>query len=559
MSTTSLQPAPLVNVQLYEHQKTGVEWMMEQEKRANQNTSAGCTGGLLADDMGLGKTIQALTLIAKSHVGPTLVVCPLSLLYQWKEEAEKKVATSLRIRIYHGAERRRTANFYDYDIVLTTYSCLMYDHPAVPSQSWGARKFTWKRISCPYHVAGPLLRTKWLRVVLDEAQMIKNPCARTAYAARALSAQYRWCLSGTPVQNKVDEVSSIWSFLCPTYTLHRHSNDNVKLLQQNSIRRTKVEILPWLPGKTVVTHPIKFTDEEQEVSNKIQLYAKRLFKRIRRRGADGVDMAMLLLLLTRMRQVCDHTKLVKADMDFDPEAYLEEVEQDAIIHIQQQQQHKQQQQQVDKMMTVEQKEIIKKQAEAERLMELEEMKKLKKVDIQYSSKQKRIYRLLRKLRRSAPGEKVIIFSHFVQMLHLISDGLDKLGWTYGLFTGKLNLQERNACLENFRNNSNCNILLMSTKAGNVGLNLACANHVIHTEPWWNPFVDEQATDRVHRLGQKKHVYVHFFTIEQSIENRILLLQEKKKKMFNEIFSADNLATLSSPSRLGMREIGYLLG
>lgn len=170
----------------------------------------------------------------------------------------------------------------------------------------------------------------------------------------------------------------------------------------------------------------------------------------------------------------------------------------------------------------------------------------------YSTKHKKINRLLRKLEPT--GDKIIVFSTFTTFLDIVGHGLDALKWKYSKFTGKLSMHQRDKILEDFNNNPTTNILLMSTKAGNVGLNLVSANHVILCEPWWNPFVDEQAQDRVHRIGQEKHVIVHRLYVKNSIEDRILMIQDAKAKMFSEVFDK-NLVN----SSMTMNEMQFLVG
>src|SRR5947209_1245044 len=204
-----------LTVNLYPHQVIGVAWMLEQETSKPY-------AGLLIDSMGLGKSLQAIAVIVSKHPEPkpTLIVAPLAVLPKWKAEIETKVAISLRVLVYHGTER--VTNFNDYDIVLTTYGTLSVEHPELERLCDDRKtRFTPLLMKerdaelAPKYIRryGALLRQRWMRVVLDEAQMIKNWRARVSYAARALMASHRWCLSGTPIQNSRDEAISLMSFI----------------------------------------------------------------------------------------------------------------------------------------------------------------------------------------------------------------------------------------------------------------------------------------------------------------------------------------------------------
>ena len=479
----------LLNAALFPHQINGVKWMINCERTY--------CAGLLADDMGLGKSYQCLSLMAHQQPSPsddrrtTLIVLPLSLIQQWKNEITSKINLPWKVAVYHGDSRKST-EFSAYDVIITTYQCLAKDHPKIPKGCRRVVRFTpyARRSNIPdlSDEYGPLLKHKWYRVVLDESQNIKNGACLTAVAARALDATYRWCLSGTPIQNSYDEVHSITSFLFKQIdTRHTDVDD---LLHKVTLRRLKENVMKDLPTKTIKDIQLTMTEEEKYIYNTFEEKAQDEISEIISKGnlRDG-GMASILTLLLRWRQICDH-----------PNLFLN-------------------------------------------------------TTLKYSSKQQKVLRLLRQIMESKPGEKVVIFSHFVEMISMYEAPLKLLGWNYVTFIGSMNSKQREAALSTFKEDANVRIILMSTKAGNVGLNLVNANHVILTEPWWNPFVDDQAVDRVHRIGQEKAVRIYKLVIKGTIEERILDIQAHKRNMFAQVFGGE--VTKGGQAGLSMSDIMYL--
>ena len=486
-----------IKVEPFPHQINGIKWMTKQE-------TIYWRGGILADDMGLGKSFQTLATIVNCAIpGTTLIVMPLSLISQWQKEIVEKLSIPLKVAVYHGSGRGNVA-FGDYDIVLTTYGTLSrdFDQNGMKKKGEGRRRkgrFNPYIRPEPKHTPhssseldhGPLLRYNWLRVVLDECQQIKNGGSVVANAAHALNARFRWLLSGTPIQNKREEFMSMYRFV------QGKSTNSVKhaleeLLPQ-ILRRTKDEVLT-LPTKKIVRQSNILVDQERAIYDKYEEVTKAEAYDIIHSGKNRMKQsAELLILLLRMRQIADHPRLVLPDCP-----------------------------------------------------------------VEFSSKQKKIMRILRSLRRRGieknRTEKIVVFSTFVEMLKKLKESLDALGWNYTTFVGSMSMKERQASLDRFNTDETCNILLMSTKAGNVGLNLTCASTVILSEPWWNPFVDEQAMDRVHRIGQKRKTVIYQMVSKGTIEERILYIQQKKKEMFAEFF--DN-GTVSGRTGLGVEDMKYL--
>lgn len=470
-------------------------------------------GGILADDMGLGKTFQTLALIVNhpqwedasdTHrpesarkFGTTLIVMPLSLIPQWKNEITSKISTPLKVGVYHGTDRKKMV-FSEYDIVLTTYACLAKDLFAYIEAQQQQQPTAQNRFH-PYGSAGSagkkgkgekqganLLDFNWYRAILDECQQIKNIKCVTAKAAHEVKARYRWCLSGTPVQNKRREFMSLYRFV-----MGRVTNSVTRAIEDMEgyiLRRTKDAVLQ-LPEKEIDCSTTLMSDEEKNIYKSFEEESSEKVYDLLHGGSMMKSMHNILLILLRMRQFSDHPRLVSPDCS-----------------------------------------------------------------IRYSSKQQKIMRILRDVRQNVDG-KVVVFSTFVEMLRLLESNLIKLGWKYSFFHGGMNGGQREKALECFNTDPDCNILLMSTKAGSVGLNLTTAKTVILTEPWWNPFVDEQAMDRVHRIGQDSAVKVHQLIMKDTIEERILTLQKNKKRMFAEIF--DKYGGTSGNTGLSRTDIEYL--
>jgi superfamily II DNA or RNA helicase len=435
------------------YQKDGLAWL--------QFLRAAGLGGVLADDMGLGKTVQALAHFAVEQAEgrldrPVLVICPTSLVSNWKSEASR-FAPRLRTLVLHGPNR--AADFgalAEHDLVITTYPLLARDHAVLAAQQW--------------HI-----------VVLDEAQMIKNPMATTSRLARTLRARQRLCLSGTPLENHLGELWSLFDFLMPGLLGDRRQfgwryrgpiekDGDVERQAQLArrvapflLRRTKAQVASDLPPKTEITEAIELGDGQRAIYESVRLAMHaNVLAAIAQRGLAASGIVILDALL-KLRQACCDPRLLKLAT---PQAAKA------------------------------------KSAKLERLMEL-------------------LPQLL------AEGRSVLLFSQFTAMLALIEAELKTLAVPYVVLTG--DTRNRETPINRFQSGE-VKLFLISLKAGGVGLNLTAADTVIHYDPWWNPAVEEQATGRAHRIGQDKPVFVHRLTTVGTVEEKMAELKERKQAL-----------------------------
>ena len=438
---------------LRSYQEQGLAWL-QFLRRAG-------LGGVLADDMGLGKTVQALAHLAVEQAEgrldrPALVVCPTSLVPNWQAEASR-FAPSLRTLVLHGPDRLdRFASIGGHDLVITTYPLLGRDHAVLTAQDWQV-------------------------VILDEAQTIKNPLAATSKLARTLRAGQRLCLSGTPLENHLGELWSLFDFLLPGFLGDRkqfgwryrapiEKAGNVEcqtLLAQRIapflLRRTKEQVASDLPPKTEITETVEMGDGQRAIYEGIRLamHAK-VRAAIAKRGLAGSGIVILDALL-KLRQACCDPRLLKLATAKAAKA---------------------------------------KSAKLERLLEM-------------------LPQMLEE------GRSVLLFSQFTSMLALIEAELTRLALPYMLLTG--DTKDRTVPVRRFQSGE-VKLFLISLKAGGVGLNLTAADTVIHYDPWWNPAVEDQATDRAHRIGQDKPVFVHRLTTAGTIEEKMEVLKARKQAL-----------------------------
>ncbi len=423
-------------------------------------------GGCLADDMGLGKTVQTIALLLNEKEQgrkPSIVIVPASLLFNWEREA-RQFAPSMLVMLFHGPERRKygTTEMKCADLVLTTYGTAMRDITLL------------KRVPFNY-------------IVIDEAQAIKNPASRVGKAIKELNARHRLALSGTPVENNLSELWSIFSFLNPGMLgTYRHFAQNFakpverdgqpeaaqvlqKMLFPFILRRTKQQVATDLPPKT---ESVIYTEMLPRQRTLYQItrdtYRGRIMQSIDQLGMEKSGLQILEGLL-RLRQICCHPALM--DPVFNGE----------------------------------------------------------------SGKFKLLDGILEDI--ISEGHKVLIFSQFVKALELIRKRLTTIGVKSEILTGKT--RDRAAVVDRFQNCRDVPVFLISLKAGGTGLNLTSAEYVIHLDPWWNPAAENQASDRAYRIGQKNHVFVYKLIMKDSIEERVLALQESKKQLVDQIIRTEN--------------------
>ncbi len=446
-------------------------------------------GGCLADDMGLGKTVQVLALLearrarrqehpsdAPGRPGPTLVVAPRSLIFNWREEATR-FAPKLRVIDHTGINRAKSIDaFADHDLVLTTYGTLRNDVAMLKD-----------------------LRFDYL--VLDEAQAIKNAASESAKAVRLLNGDHRLVLSGTPVQNHLGELWSIFEFLNPgmlgTARAFQAGGAGARIVEDSTrqvlaralrpfiLRRTKAQVARDLPERLEQTIHCELEGKQRKLYDELrEHYRHSLLARIER---DGIRRSKIQILeaLLRLRQAACHPGLIDKSKIGMGSAKL-----DALMP---------------------------------QLAEVTE-----------------------------EGHKALVFSQFTSFLSIVRDRLDAAKMPYEYLDGKT--RNRQEVVERFQNNADCRLFLISLKAGGLGLNLTAAEYVFLLDPWWNPAVEAQAIDRAHRIGQTRQVFAYRLIAKDTVEEKVLKLQESKRELADAIINADN----SVISKLGREELELLL-
>ncbi len=448
-------PSELKDV-LRDYQKTGFSWLFM--------LASYRLGGILADDMGLGKTLQVISFLLSQKSAkkpPALVVSPTSLLYNWLDEIEK-FAPRLQAVIVTGSKSEREMILKDAlisaDVIITTYHTLRRD-----IDFYEKERFSF--------------------IFLDEAQQIKNPVTKAAKAVKCLKADASFALTGTPLENSLTELWSLFDFLMPGYLKSRKqfqsqfenaivcakdqqkSADLLRYISPFILRRLKKDVLEELPDKVERKMISEMTDEQRKVYNAWFVQAKKEFAAELRAHGFGELRIKILAILTRLRQIA-----------CDPSLFLENYE-----------------------------------GGSGKLAMLEEVVK----------------------DAVASGHRILIFSQFKTMLSRIAERLYAMDLTYNYLDGATPALERMRRVRDF-NEGVDSIFLISLKAGGTGLNLTGADMVIHYDPWWNPAVEEQATDRAYRLGQKNNVQVLKFITKDTIEEKIYALQEKKKALIDQV-------------------------
>ncbi|OAX34772.1 hypothetical protein K503DRAFT_774190 [Rhizopogon vinicolor AM-OR11-026] len=595
-------------ITLLPHQILGRAWMRERE-------SGKKTGGILADDMGLGKTIQTLTRIVDGRAkksdkvdgwaATTLVVCPVALVSQWASEIQK-MAVGLRVIEHHGQSRTTDPlKLKSAHVVVTSYSIVASEYatfaPEVKDESKSKSKakkaasqsdsdsddvVTKKR---PGRAKGKdaLFRVKWFRIVLDEAHNIKNRNTKAAVACCELEGKYRWCLTGTPMQNTVDELFSLLKFLRARplndwQTFNEQIAKPVKagrpvraikrlhvVLKSIMLRRTKDHLLN---GKPIITLPAR---NLSVVQCKFDTDERAFYKTLSERMATELDKLVqadeasknythVLLMLLRLRQACNHPSLVYKDYRIDSEAAEprpaknDDADEDAdelaslLGQMGVSNGKKCQLCQTDLASSDADHcpDCTPIAAKARRKSVAESTARDPNLPPD-SAKTRKILELLRDIdKRSESTEKTIIFSQFTSMLDLIEPFLTAKGIKYARYDGSMTKDKREESLEKIRSSKSTRCILISFKAGSTGLNLTCCNNVILVDMWWNPALEEQAFDRAHRFGQTRDVNIFKLTIPETVEERILELQEKKRELAKAALSGEKMKNM----KLGMDDL-----
>lgn len=438
------------------YQRQGIEWLYFLRSYH--------FAGILADDMGLGKTLQTLSVVSMERVArrPSLVVCPKTLLYNWKLEA-KKFFPDLRVLIYDGFPQERRAMrkiMKHHDLVVVSYGTLKQDEDAFSQ---------------------PTLRFHY--AVLDEAQFIKNHATKNAQIVKKLNADYRLALTGTPLENSVADLWSLYDFLMPGFLGSykdfaqqfqkpiMDAGDGLALehlrrkVEHFMLRRTKAEVLQELPPKIEQVSQCHLSEEQNILYQQILAKVRGdVFEAVQHKGFQSAQIH-ILAGLTKLRQACNHPALLTKDKNF---------------------------------RTYE-------SAKLDMCMEL--------VDEVVES-----------------GRKVLIFSQFTKMLDIVSAALKDKNVAHVYLSGKT--KNRQSMIDAFTTDPAIPVFLISLKAGGTGLNLTAADTVIIFDPWWNPSVENQAIDRTHRIGQTKTVNVYRLLTTGTIEEKIQALKQKKQRLFD---------------------------
>ena len=419
-------------------------------------------GGILADEMGLGKTIQTMAFLLSNKDKKSIVITPTALIYNWKNELEK-FAPTLKVGLLHAAKSERGKildNIDNYDVILTTYTTYKNDIDK------------YKNINFDY-------------CIIDEAQNIKNPDAIITKAIKNVNAKVKFALTGTPIENNLMELWSIFDFIMPGYLYNKskfksifvNNDKNIielkNLIKPFILRRTKKEVITELPDK--IEQKI-IIDLEKEHKRAYKGYVNLITRKIKENNQDNIT---VFSYLTKLRQLC-----------LSPELMVKN----------------------------------------------------------YQGKNSKLDVLINIINDSS-DEKILVFSQFTKVLEVIGKRLNEENISYSYLDGKTSAKDRVKLVEEFNTNNN-KVFLISLKAGGTGLNLTSANIVVHFDPWWNPAVEDQASDRAHRIGQKNVVNVIKLIAKGTAEERVINLQETKKELIEDVINGnlDNSSTLKNLSK-----------
>ncbi|MGL6186702.1 MAG: DEAD/DEAH box helicase [Clostridium chrysemydis] len=447
-----------INATLREYQIFGVKWLIEKYNLK--------LGGILADEMGLGKTLQIIALLILKRPIKTLIVSPTSLIYNWQNEIIK-FAPNLNYKVIAGSKSERCdliKNIKSNEVIITSYNSLRIDKDLYEN-------------------------LKFDLLVLDEAQYIKNPSSLTARTCKSLNANCKFALTGTPIENNLLDLWSIFDFILPGY-LFSKEDFNVKynrnlnedecikdelnnLITPFILRRTKNEVLKDLPPKIEKTLTVKMTKEQEKIYLSYSKYVTSIIKKEMKEDTFGKNKIKMLSYLTKLRQISISPKLTINSYTSD------------------------------------------------------------------SAKFRAAYDLI--IKSIENNKKILVFSQFTTALKEFSNLLQKKSINFFYLDGKTKASDRIELVNSFNSESKCNVFLISLKAGGTGLNLTSANVVIHLDPWWNPSVENQANDRAHRFGQKEPVEIIKIVSKDTIEEKVLNLQNQKNMLIKSILENGNLS------------------
>ena len=453
-----------LKAQLRDYQKLGYSWL--------KNLDEYGLGGILADDMGLGKTVQVLSVICKylenvKQKKPSLVVCPSSLMLNWQSEIEKFTKGISSIVIHGSLEDRQKQikEIPNYDIIITSYELLKRDIDEYKKYDYNFKY-----------------------IIADEAQYIKNNSTKNAKAIKEIKAQTRYALTGTPIENSLSELWSIFDFIMPGYLFsykkfkelyeapivrlndEETTNKLKRLINPFILRRIKKEVLTELPDKTISILNSDMAEEQKDIYFSYLAKARKDVEEELKDNDIEKNQIKILALLTRLRQICCH-----------PSLFIENY-----------------------------------YGESGKLSQCIEIVK----------------------DGISSGHKILLFSGYTSMFDIIEKKIKQEGIKYLKLTGQTKVNQRLELVDEFNNNDNIKLFLISLKAGGTGLNLTGADMVIHYDPWWNLSAENQATDRTYRIGQKRNVQVYKLITKNSIEEKIYDLQKRKEMLIDNMLSAN---------------------
>eukprot|EP01133_Synstelium_polycarpum_P003601 gene3601-4125_t len=638
-----MNPHPYIQATLRTHQKEGLYWMMHRERNPSvtfnatisdywrkyrfqdgtdlyynnysdnmfaPKTNNMISGGLLADDMGLGKTVMSIALILSNHPlitshpqhteifkdmrasSPmarrrkelpkcTLVICNSTLVKQWAEEIEKFVSeqAGLKVKVYHLDRKKQLNDFYNYDVVITTHGIF--------GKEW--------RDHCNAIAEGgrsdvpPLHNIYWWRIILDEAQVCKKT-TQLFDALQNIQAVNRWCLTGTPVQNYLDEMFPHLHFLnvhpiatnIKNWRVYIEKPMNIRLLRSTLkpilLRRTKdhVKVELNLPPKDIELVELKFNEEEEAYYAVLFDQTLEQFNKLLRKGAvfknyETVELCIICeepLVQPTSNLRCEHKFCFNCIHEFitneneqgndrprcpvcfaDLEVESDKINKDLKIEAKKEAKKETLQEQQQRFLNrgVNQNNNIKKKKKE--IVKDEEEGEGEEDELVGQIMSTKLLTLMEEMNNILTNErdaKIVIFSQWTSMLDLIEKMLEENDWVLGdkylRYDGRMNPAKKHLAIKKFNQDGGPVVMLTSLKAGGVGLNLTRANKVFMVDPWWNVASENQAIDRVHRMGQTRKVTVKKFIIKNSIEVRILELQQSKTNMsdavLDEIFDPD---------------------
>ncbi|SCZ87737.1 BZ3500_MvSof-1268-A1-R1_Chr2-3g05205 [Microbotryum saponariae] len=622
----NLVAPPGLTISLHPYQLQGCHWLASREAGKKR-------GGMLCDGMGLGKTVQMIALMlsnppagkVKNAEGKkcktTLIVCPLALMQQWKDEIKTKSSVGLTVLIHHGADKKNARQLSHYDVVITSYNTLQNEWPNPKKFQSRKAKGKGKQNSLLPEAAsdnesdstqsapvggGALFDVEFYRIILDEAHTIKNRNTGTHKSCCALRGHYRWCLTGTPIQNDLYDLYALFAFLGKIVNpLHDFAEFKSKIADpfknnQSQVALTRLAVTrkaimlrrtkdSRINGKLIVTLPkreireVKINFHEKDEADFYKAVVEKMELRMNAFVDAGTVMSnytSVLTLLLRMRQACSHPALVTGNKVDEAEAIDINVDPNKATAI---------------GVTDDETGLVnllgglsvetRTCAMCPRPSRSKDDGFCRKChddlahyqNLKFSTKVRQTMRILEEIRKENPSRKTIVFSQvgramflynpgsllmladplvrqFTTMFDILEPFLKMAKLKYVRFDGRMNAVQKNEALKTIRTDPATTIILISIKCGSVGLNLTCCSRVVLLDLWWNPAIEEQAFDRAHRIGQTEEVVIFKITINETVEDRILTLQKQKAELAAAALDGGNPA---KAAKLSMKDILFL--